>query len=263
MDALRAMQARFPCHSVRIAGRDWRIRDSGGDGPVLVLLPGGLGNADIFYHQMLGLSPGLRCIAADYPGGDGAAMADGLAGLLDHLGLARASLLGSSLGGYWLQHFGARHPSRVAAMILANSFCTSDQLRGHPLFSVPRLSAIEGEALKTEWLAMLEARAPDELRDVQIDLLRHGQNGERLRGRLLAAATAPSAPEMPDGAFPIFLLDCADDPILAPATRDELAARYPDARRLTLPTGGHYPSITQAHRYNRFLHDCTAPGRKH
>lgn len=257
------MQARFPRRVVRIDGCDWRIRDSEGDAPVLVLLPGGLGNADIFYHQMLGLTPGLRCIAADYPGGNGAAVADGLAALLDHLGLARVSLVGSSLGGYWLQHFGARHPARVEAMILANSFCSSDELRRHPLFSVPKLSAIDGETLKAEWLAMLEERAPEELRDVQIDLLRHGQSGEMLRERLLAAVTAPSAPAIPRGAFPIFLLDCADDPILAPATRDELAARYPDARRLTLPTGGHYPSITQAHRYNRFLHDCTAPGRKH
>lgn len=258
------MQARFPGSTVRIDGRDWRICDSGGDAPVLVLLPGGLGNADIFYHQMLGLTPGLRCIAVDYPGGDGAAVADGLAGLLDHLELERASLLGSSLGGYWLQHFGARHPARVSAMILANSFCTSDELRRHPLFSVPKLSAIEGEALKAEWLAMLAARPSDEQRDVQIELLRHGQSGEVLRGRLLAAATAPAAPMMPRGQFPIFLLDCADDPILTAATRDEVAGRYPDARRLSLHSGGHYPSITQADAYNRFLQQSIKTlGSKH
>jgi hypothetical protein len=41
------------------------------------------------------------------------------------------------------------------------------------------------------------------LRDVQIELLRYGQTGESLRGRLLAAATAPLAPLMPLDSFPI------------------------------------------------------------
>ena len=53
------------------------------------------------------------------------------------------------------------------------------------------------KVLKVEWLARLEAREPDHLRDVQIELLRYGQTGESLRGRLLAAATAPLAPLMP------------------------------------------------------------------
>ena len=52
-----------------------------------------------------------------------------------------------------------------------------------------------------EW--RLEAREPDHLRDVQIDLLRYGQTEESLRGRLRAAATAPLAPLMPLDSFPI------------------------------------------------------------
>lgn len=247
---------RHPDRTVRLNGLDWRLRDSGGDGPVLVLLPGGLGNADIFYRQLLGLAPRLRCIAVDYPEADPATTADGLADLLDLLGLDRASLLGSSLAGYWLQWFGARHADRVDALILANSFCRSDELCQHPFFSVPMLEAINGAELKADWLARLEARAPDELRDVQLAILREGQDGERLRRRLLAAATAVPAPVIGRGLFPLFLLDCEDDPLLGVATRDELAQRYPGAIRLTLSIGGHYPSITQAKAYDRFI--CSA-----
>lgn len=250
---LRDVRARCAARTVAVAGESWRVRDTGGLGATLILLPGSLGNADIFYRQVLGLAPRFRCIAVDYPDAPADVLADGLSGLLDGLGLGRACLLGSSLAGYWLQVFGARHPARVAAMVLANTFCDSSELRQHPLFSITALESVAGEALKAEWLARLEARAPDELRDVQIELLRDGQAGESLRLRLLAAASAPPAPVMPAGRFTIAVLDCADDPILTTQTRDEVAARYPTARRLTLPMGGHYPYVTQAREYNRFV----------
>jgi len=250
---LRDIRARYAARTVAVAGESWRVRDTGGSGAALVLLPGSLGNADIFYRQVLGLAPRFRCIAADCPDAPADVLADSLAGLLDGLGLGQACLLGSSLAGYLLQVFGARHPARVAAMVLANTFCDSGELRQHPLFSIPVLESVPGEALKAEWLARLEARAPNELRDVQIELLRDGQAGESLRLRLLAAASAPPAPVMPAGRFTIAVLDCADDQILTAQTRDAVAARYPTARRLTLPVGGHYPHVMQAREYNRFV----------
>lgn len=260
-DALAGMETvrtRFAARTVAVAGKSWLVRDTGGSGAALILLPGSLGSADIFYRQMLDLAPRFRCVAVDYPDAPADVLADGLAGLLDGLALGRACLLGSSLAGYWLQVFGARHSARVAAMVLANTFCDASELRRHPLFSIPVLESVPGEVLKAEWLARLEARAPEELRDVQIELLRDGQAGESLRLRLLAAASALPAPVMPAGRFAIGVLDCADDPILTARTRDAVAARYPTARRLTLPTGGHYPHVTRAKEYNRFIEDVIA-----
>lgn len=251
--SLQAVRARYPSRTIHLHGLDWRMRDTGGNGDALILLPGSLGNADIFCHQLLALPPQVRSIAVDYPDAPDTTLADGLAGLLDVLELERAYLLGSSLAGYWLQTFGACHPGRVAALVLANTFCGAIELRNHPLFSIPTLRAVAGDALKAEWLARLEAREPDELRDMQIQLLRDGQAGESLRRRLLAAAMAPLAPVMPHGRFPVAMLDCEDDPILSARTRAAVADRYPAARRLTLPTGGHYPHVTQAGAYNRFI----------
>ncbi len=240
-----------------VAGARWRIRDMGGESPSLLLLPGSLGNADIFFNQMLALASRFRCIAIDYPDAPATALADGLAGLMDGLGIGKACLLGSSLAGYWLQAFGCHHSDRVGTMVLANSFCDAEELRQHPLFSVPMLEAIPGEALKAEWLARLEARAPDMLRDAQLELLRTGQDGESLRYRLLAAATAGPAPMMAERVT-VAIIDCADDPILSAGTRDAVAARYPAARRLILPTGGHYPHVVQAADYSRFVETVLA-----
>jgi len=73
--------------------------------------------------------------------------------------------------------------------------------------------------------------------------------------RLRAAATAPLAPIMPAGKFPIGILDCEDDPILSARTRADLSSAYPRARRLTLESGGHYPHVTRAEEFNRFVED--------
>jgi pimeloyl-ACP methyl ester carboxylesterase len=44
-----------------------------------------------------------------------------------------------------------------------------------------------------------------------------------------------------------------DDPILSAWTRTALAERHPEASRLTLPAGGHYPCVTQIEVYNQFI----------
>ncbi len=53
-------------------------------------------------------------------------LADDVAGLLDHLDLARAAVLGMSMGGYTALACALRHPARVAALILADTRAAAD-----------------------------------------------------------------------------------------------------------------------------------------
>ena len=53
-------------------------------------------------------------------------LADDLAALLDRLNIARATLLGMSMGGYTALAFAARHPKRLAALILADTRAAAD-----------------------------------------------------------------------------------------------------------------------------------------
>ena len=180
---LHEVRSRYPARIVRTNDLEWRIRDTGGRRTVQIFLPGSLGNADIFYLQLLHLASRVRCIAIDYPGAQTAALADGLAALLDTLEIDRANLLGSSLAGYWLQTFGSRHHRRIKSLILASTFRGSHDLRNHPQFSIPTLQAVDGEVLKAETLSQLQAREPDHLRDLQIELLRERGEGAAERFR--------------------------------------------------------------------------------
>lgn len=55
-----------------------------------------------------------------------AAMADETAGLLDHLNIAKAHVLGLSMGGMIAQELALRHPNRVDRLVLAATFPRPD-----------------------------------------------------------------------------------------------------------------------------------------
>jgi 3-oxoadipate enol-lactonase len=66
-------------------------------------------------------------------------LADDLVALLDERGVGRATLLGMSMGGYTALAFAARHPDRLAALILADTRAAADS----PEARAGRAKAIE------------------------------------------------------------------------------------------------------------------------
>ncbi|ANY09729.1 hypothetical protein AFB00_02400 [Pseudonocardia sp. HH130630-07] len=114
------------------------VRGRGGDRTPIVVLPGGPGLASVLpYHafRQLGAARGLDVIMVEHRGvglsrtdTTGAdldvadvtatAAADDVAAVLDANGVERAVVLGTSYGSHLARVFGARHPHRVAAMVL-------------------------------------------------------------------------------------------------------------------------------------------------
>ena len=244
---------------ITIGSGSWTIRDTGQGDATLVLLPGSLGTAEIFSHQIVGLSDRFRCIAVDYPDQPAAELARNFTRLLDQLRVRHATVLGASLAGYWIQYISEW--GRIERIILASTFCDSSELGTHPLFDVQALRNQTGAEVKSAWMERLSAQPSSRLRDIQLVLLRDGQDGELLRKRLLAAATAAPAPLMPIEQTRIGIISCDDDPLLFEQTRRALLARYPAAHQLCLPSGGHYPHVTQFEFYNDFLDRVIYPAK--
>lgn len=95
-------------HGLAAAEDEWRpfIAAARGRGPVLYLHLRGHGGSAV------GEAPGQTTLAD---------LTSDLAGLLDHLGIARVHLLGHSLGGMVALNFVLRHPGRVHALILEST----------------------------------------------------------------------------------------------------------------------------------------------
>src|SRR5690242_4686661 len=104
------------------AGLDWRWFESG-DGPdAVVLLPGAVGGADIFFIVFKRFAASRRVLAVDVPYADEAAtVLSGLDALLESRGVSRAVFLGASFSGLLVQVFARQFPRRTRALILSHT----------------------------------------------------------------------------------------------------------------------------------------------
>jgi pimeloyl-ACP methyl ester carboxylesterase len=117
-------------HVDTAAGRI-RVWETGAGTP-LVFVHGLLTNSLLWRKVVPALSADYRCIVPDWPLGSHAeamrpdadltpdALVDVIVSVLDALGLERAVLVGNDTGGALSQLVTARHPDRVAALVLTN-----------------------------------------------------------------------------------------------------------------------------------------------
>lgn len=102
-----------------------------GTGQPLILLHGGFGTFEMFSALSPALAQNHQVIGVDLYGHGRTAltdrpftfehMADDIAGLLDHLGLAKTDLLGYSLGGAVALQTAIRHPGRINKLVLIST----------------------------------------------------------------------------------------------------------------------------------------------
>jgi pimeloyl-ACP methyl ester carboxylesterase len=129
---LTALQQKYGGEYIEAAGIRLRVKDSGPrDAPAVILLHGFGSSLETWEPWAAVLSERYRVIRFDLPGfgltgpdpkknySDQRAMVV-LAALMDRLGVARASLIGNSLGGKIAWNFAVAYPDRVDRLVLVS-----------------------------------------------------------------------------------------------------------------------------------------------
>lgn len=256
-----------PVQTIKVGGLVWRLIETPGkkNGPVLFMLPGTLGTASIFEAAMRELGSRIRMVSVTYPMiEDIHRLADSLAGLMDKLGIARASLVGSSLGGFLAQHFAARHAERVDKLILGNTLCDPNLTR-RVVNRVP-VDTLRAQSAKAHRdMVVNSVRSWPEtdplgkkLKAILIDSGTRLLSARAMKARVLAVQAAPAVPPLAIAGERITIIDCEDDPLLPRAVQDDVVGRYPGARHVRLSSGGHYPYILRTKDYNATLRQALA-----
>ena len=117
--------------TARVDGTELYYEVDGDDGPCLVFAHGGEGTHLHWWQQVAALRHRYRCVTYDARGfglsgrepssrGTDAHHRD-LVGLLDHLGIGRAFLVGQSMGGWAVSGVAQHHPDRVAGLVMADT----------------------------------------------------------------------------------------------------------------------------------------------
>jgi len=250
-----------PEERVLINGREWGVVEIPGDGPALLLIPGTLGRADIFWLQMQALAGRARILAVSYPTSGGVAeWADDLVSLLDMRGIGRTTLLGSSLGGYLAQYFAAVHPERLDKVIAANTLYDTAPAKQNPPYTsdldvgpIEELRAGFGRGLS----AWGESH-PDQRDMVELLL---GEVGGRipepeLRNRLKGIKNAPPLPQVKVSRDAIVTIEASDDPLIPQFMRDEVRGALKPGIAYRFEGGGHFPYAVRADLYTAILEEA-------
>ena len=173
-------------------------------------------------------------------------------GLLDHLGVERAIVMGHSMGGFIAQALALEHPQRVDKLILASTN-----------FGGPRHVPVTAEALailtdlKSDPLTRLKngivvstapgfaERQPERIqtwldRRVANPLNVGGYQAQMGIGMALLAEEAAFEQRLPSISAPTLILFGAHDKVVPPANADLLAKQIPGSRIHILPDAGHF-----------------------
>jgi pimeloyl-ACP methyl ester carboxylesterase len=259
--ALEAAYLRAPDDLVEIAGVQLHLRDVGPrEGPAIVLLHGIGSSLHTFDAWAERLAINHRVIRYDLPGAglsgpdpqedysDDRSVALLLA-VLDHLGVARATLAGNSIGGRLAWRFAAAHPDRVERLVLIapDGFAS-------PGFDYDKPPAVPFvlEAMRLflpKWAlrpSIVAAYAnPAALTDAVLEryhaLLLAPGNRKAMLDRMRQTVLVPPEPYLRDIEVPVLLLWGEKDAMIPVGNTQDYLAALPDARLVVLPDVGHVP----------------------
>lgn len=249
-----------------------------GEGPPILLLCGLGWGAWSWYRQRPVLAREFRVIALENRGvGESDAppgpctieqMADDARALLDHLDIARASIVGVSMGGFIAQEIALQHPSRVVALVLCNTAF------GGPRALAPSrevITALKREAAEGWSASAIRARmglrlsrefieANPALVDELVEQRRAcGTAPHAWAAQLEAALSFASETRLPRLNAPTLVLTGDQDAIVPSENSHALARRIAGARLAVLP-GGHFCFLESAEAFNdqvlRFLREA-------
>lgn len=116
----------------KVNNQEIYYEDSGGDGPAVVFMHGFLFDQAMFDPQVKAVSPQYRCVRFDARGfgqtqwdGNSFSLYDTAAdcvGLMDHLGIQKATIAGMSQGGYAALRVAVKYPERVQALVFISTY---------------------------------------------------------------------------------------------------------------------------------------------
>lgn len=252
--------AAHPEKRIALNGREWGVIEMAADGPALLLIPGTLGRADIFWQQMEALAGRAHIIAVTYPRSSGVAeWADDLVALLEARGVMRATVLGSSLGGYLAQYLAASHPARVDRLVAANTLFDTTPAKQNPPYSSD-LDTAPIDELRAGFGRGLGAWAethPDQREMVELLLAEVGGRipEPELRCRLKGIKNAPALPPVDLDRQRIVTIEASDDPLIPPFMREEVRQALKPAVAYRFDGGGHFPYIVRSVLYTHILEE--------
>lgn len=248
-----------------IHGARWKYLACGAGSHALLMLPGAPGLSETAFQQIPLFERHFRVIAPDLPATMTtlADLVNGLAGILDGEGIARAHVLGVSYSGILARELALRHPERVERLVLSHARMPSREGTGRYLLAGNLLLALPLPALRLV-LRPMRLLLPREVRIHRafwktyyteiVHRLTRADYASRMRIWMDVCRQARLAPdEPPYWSGETLLVEADDDPLIPPRERNALRMRYPTAQVYTFSGTKHSAWIARQEEYVRII----------
>lgn len=245
-------------------------QEAGGGERVLLLVHGFPFNASMWRPQLADPPAGWRLIAPDLRGFGASGPATGarlgmdrfavdLAALLRHLGIARVTVCGLSMGGYIAFALRRGAPKLVAGLVLCDTRAGPDspKAREKRLHSAERVR-MDGTAGVIEGMLprllspVTKAHRPELVDEVRA--MMEAAPAQSVAGALIGMAERPdSTPLLRTIDVPTLIMVGADDEITPPGDARMMARGIRGARLEIIDDAAHLPNLEQPATFNRLL----------
>ncbi len=275
VQALRQKYAQPSGHIAVIGGEEVYYKDEG-SGPVLLMIHGSVSSLHTWDGVAARLKSRYRVIRFDIPGyGLSAGVSDEAAaklkpidipiGLLDKLGVKRATVVGVSSGGTMGMFLAAARPDLVERLILSNT--PSDPVTTGQLKESDEFLAAQAEAKATGFQSMRfwndfldyfsgdPRRISPQLREQYYDMNRRVPEPHPIALVAVVADHAMAVEAMASVRAPTLLIWGAADPLL-PAKAADILGGYltgTQVSKVFMPDVGHYPPLESPDRFAQVL----------
>jgi 3-oxoadipate enol-lactonase len=227
-----------------------------GAGEPVVLIQGLGGDHTFWTPNLPDLVSRHRILILDYRGGgktDKPAMAyttrmfaDDIAALMGELDIARAHIVGRSMGGCIAQWLGIAHPEKVRSLMLAATWGRADGMLRHTLAAWTRIVDADGvpglleQILPWCWSrAFFEPEHADELAALKTLVMANTQPADAFRRQSLAGQEHDALSKLGEIRSPTLVMVGEDDILTPRKFADEIVGLIPDADLMLLPRLGH------------------------
>jgi pimeloyl-ACP methyl ester carboxylesterase len=245
-----------------------------GDGEPLVMVMGFGGPRLGWFHQIRAFRKYYRVVTFDNRGIGGTdkpkesftleTMMEDTLGLMEHLGIDRAHVLGYSLGGMIAQELAIRHPERVSKLILASTVSTTRQLspelreklglgeefsdeEARQVDPMKAMGFLISMSFNKWWYrTFLPAMVP------VMSLLRWSKG---LKGQKDAVVGLDTADRLPRIQAPTMVMVGTKDKVTPPEASEEMASGIPGAKLVKVAGGAHGYALEMRKEFNKEVLD--------
>lgn len=262
-------RTRFPTRSVRTGPAVWHYLDTGGQGPVLLMLPGGTYRPDNYFQLIEDLAADYRILAPTYPPVHPLALVvAGLTAILDDAGVPAATVCGWSYGGYVAQAFTKEAHARVRDLVLAQTgtrhiFGLTSMRVFAKVFSRLPLKAKQAftRRLWRRWFTTAAASREfwDQRLQEELQQISNDQHTAGVANMIdFMAHYAPAPGWLTPWTGRVLILQSASDEAFSADRQAELRAAYPEAVVRTI-SAGHTALFARPEWFTAQIREFLAP----